>query len=185
MLSRVGTNVFRILHDQDSLEIGDIKTTWHDERVKLYNKGETVSVPELFAGRGDKGYVEHTNKRMKMDSQAPAPEPPRADYLLRENPVITLMMTSHILAHRDTAAQYMKQGFMSEESYYEMHPPVETVDAGKKKRDKEKEEMAKEREKLDGDKEKMKQEEKERKLREELDEMKKMIKKLSKKNKEK
>jgi hypothetical protein len=63
-------------------------------------------------------------------------------------PVITMMPLSFFLAHRDMANLLRQQGGMSDDAFYEMHPPVEKGTDADKQREKEqeKEEQAKKKE---------------------------------------
>ena len=63
-------------------------------------------------------------------------------------PVITMMPLSFFLAHRDMANLLRQQGGMSDDAFYEMHPPVEKGTDAEKQREKEqeKEEQAKKKE---------------------------------------
>lgn len=78
------------------------------------------------------------------------------DYLKRTNVPIKMLLMSHLLAHRDTAKQLMEQGGILEETYYELHPPVNMESADKKKDEQEKEKLQKEIDKLKEEKEKAK-----------------------------
>ena len=77
-------------------------------------------------------------------------------------PVITMMPLSFFLAHRDMANLLRQQGGMSDDAFYEMHPPVEKGTDAEKQREKEqeKEEQAKKKEQEKEEQAKKKEEEK-------------------------